>query len=223
VVQHQVLRGLSDDEQRAVLASARRRRYARNEVIFHEGEPGETLHLLAKGRVAVQTTTPMGDTVIVNVLGPGDSFGEVALVDPKSCRIATIRALEAVETLSLSRAAFDELRQKEPAVNQFLLEVLAEHVIGLNERLREAYFVPVETRVTRCLVRLGRIYGDGGKTATVPLNQDTIATMVGATRPSVNRVLRQLEGDGLICLSRGSLELTDRRELASWRGCDEGT
>ena len=77
--------------------------------------------------------------------------------------------------------------------------------------------------MTRCLVRLGRIYGDGGNTATVPLNQDTIATMVGATRPSVNRVLRQLEGDGLIGLSRGSLELTDRRELASWRGCDEGT
>jgi CRP-like cAMP-binding protein len=217
-MEHRVLGSLSEEDQRAVLASARRRRYARNEVVFHEGDLGDTLHLLVKGRVAVQTTTPMGETVTVNVLGPGDSFGEVALVDPGSRRVATVVALEAAETLTLSRAAFDELRRREPAIDQFLLEVLAGEVIGLNERLREAYFVPVETRVLRCLGHLCQVYGgtvydSSSESVTIPLRQETIATMVGATRPSVNRVLRALEADDVIALARGRLEVLDRREV----------
>jgi CRP-like cAMP-binding protein len=213
-VEHRVLRGLSPDEQRAVLASARRRRYARNEVVFHEGDLGDTLHLLVKGRVAVQTTTPMGETATVNILGPGDCFGEVALVDPGARRAATVVALESAETLTLARSAFDELRRREPAIDQFLIEVLAAQVIGLDERLREAYFVPVETRVHRCLTRLGEVYEDSAERVTIPLRQETLATMVGATRPSVNRVLRGLEADGVIALGRGRVDLLDREELA---------
>ena len=146
-MEHRVLRSLDPEHQEAVLASAHRRRYARGEVVFHEGDRGDTLHLLVMGRVAVQTTTRMGEVVTVNVLGPGASFGGLALVDPASRRVATIVALEPVETLRLTRSAFDELRRTEPSVNQFLVEVLAEQVTALNERLREAYFDPVEPRV----------------------------------------------------------------------------
>ena len=153
-MEHRVLRSLDPEHQEAVLASAHRRRYARGEVVFHEGDRGDTLHLLVMGRVAVQTTTRMGEVVTVNVLGPGASFGELALVDPASRRVATIVALEPVETLRLTRSAFDELRRTEPSVNQLLVEVLAEQVTALNERLREAYFDPVEPRVCRCLARL---------------------------------------------------------------------
>ena len=193
-MEHRVLRSLDPEHQDALLASAQRRRYARGEVVFHEGDRGDTLHLLVMGRVAVQTTTRMGEVVTVNVLGPGASFGELALVDPASRRVATILALEAVETLRLSRSAFDELRRTEPSVNQFLLEALAEQVTALNERLREAYFDPVEPRVCRCLVRLAEIYESGDGCVTVPLKQETIASMVGATRPSVNRVLPRAGG-----------------------------
>src|SRR3954447_17574415 len=212
-MEHRVLQSLSADDQRAVLASARRRRFTRDEVIFHEGDPGDTIHLIAKGRVAAETVTPMGETVIVNVLGPGDSFGELALVDPSARRGATVRALEATETLSLSHAAFDELRRKEPAIDQFLLVLLATQVTGLNERLREAYFEPVDTRVLRCLARLAAVYDSDGDQVTVPLKQDTIASMVGATRPSVNRVLRDLEGEGVLSLGRSRMELLQVDEI----------
>ena len=212
-MEHRVLRSLDPEHQEAVLASAHRRRYARGEVVFHEGDRGDTLHLLVTGRVAVQTTTRMGEVVTVNVLGPGASFGELALVDPASRRVATIVALEPVETLRLSRSAFDELRRTEPSVNQFLVEVLAEQVTALNERLREAYFDPVEPRVCRCLARLAEIYESGDGCVTVPLKQETIASMVGATRPSVNRVLRELEAGAVLSLSRGKLELLDTEAL----------
>lgn len=208
-----MLRSLDPEHQRAVLASARRRRYARGEVVFHEGDRGDTLHLLVMGRVAVQTTTRMGEVVTVNVLGPGASFGELALVDPASRRVATIVALEPIETLRLTRSAFDELRRTEPSVNQFLVEVLAEQITALNERLREAYFDPVEPRVCRCLARLAEIYASGDGCVTVPLKQETIASMVGATRPSVNRVLRELEAGSVLALSRGKLELLDTEAL----------
>ena len=212
-MEHRVLRSLDPEHQEAVLASADRRRYARGEVVFHEGDRGDTLHLLVMGRVAVQTTTRMGEVVTVNVLGPGASFGELALVDPASRRVATIVALEPVETLRLTRSAFDELRRTEPSVNQFLVEVLAEQVTALNERLREAYFDPVEPRVCRCLARLAEIYDSGDGCVTVPLKQETIASMVGATRPSVNRVLRELEAGSVLSLSRGKLELLDTEAL----------
>jgi CRP-like cAMP-binding protein len=212
-MEHRVLRSLDPEHQEAVLASAHRRRYARGEVVFHEGDRGDTLHLLVMGRVAVQTTTRMGEVVTVNVLGAGASFGELALVDRASRRVATIVALEPVETLRLTRSAFDELRRTEPSVNQFLVEVLAEQVTALNERLREAYFDPVEPRVCRCLARLAEIYESGDGCVTVPLKQETIASMVGATRPSVNRVLRELEAGAVLSLSRGKLELLDTEAL----------
>src|SRR4051794_39845070 len=72
-----LLRSLSDDERRRVLSTARRRRFARREVLFHEEDRGDTLHLIDKGRVAVRITTPLGDAAIVGVLGRGDVVGEM--------------------------------------------------------------------------------------------------------------------------------------------------
>ena len=72
--------GLSDADRRVVLASAHRRRFARGEVVFHEADPGDTVHLVAEGRLAARRSTPAGDTVTFAILGPGDTFGEMALL-----------------------------------------------------------------------------------------------------------------------------------------------
>ena len=71
---------LGHDEQREVLAAARRRRFKRNEVVFHDGDPGDTLHLVVSGHFAIRITTPMGDQAMVRVFGPGDYFGELAML-----------------------------------------------------------------------------------------------------------------------------------------------
>ena len=71
---------LPTEEMQAVLKIARRRRFARNEVVFHSDDPGDSLHLIQKGRFAIRVMTPLGETATIAVRGPGESFGEMALV-----------------------------------------------------------------------------------------------------------------------------------------------
>ena len=86
-----------------LLAEMRRRRFKRGEVVFHEGDPGDTLHLIEKGHVAIRATTPLGDVATFAVLGPGEVFGDQALLTPSAKRTASAVALEAAETRSLTR------------------------------------------------------------------------------------------------------------------------
>ena len=93
---------LDDDEQQVVLAAARRRRFKRNEVVFHDGDPGDTLHLVVKGHFAIRITTPIGDQAIVRVFGPADYFGELAILSPGPRRGSAV-SLDSGETLCLHR------------------------------------------------------------------------------------------------------------------------
>src|SRR4051812_5777117 len=86
---------LAPDDRTRLLAAARRRRFRKGDTLFHEGDPGDALHLVEKGHVAIQTTTLLGDVATLNVLGPGDVFGEQALIAPEAVRTASAVALEA--------------------------------------------------------------------------------------------------------------------------------
>src|SRR5262245_45012860 len=132
-----LLSGLPEDVRRRVLGAARIRRFARNEVVFHEGDPADTCHLIAKGRVAVKVSTSLGETAMLAVLGRGDFFGELSLLGAH-IRTATVVALEATETLALSRDSFDEIRAEHPSVQGFLVEVLGEQVRRLSGQVMEA-------------------------------------------------------------------------------------
>lgn len=204
---------LSDAERAAVLAATARHRYRRGEVLFHEGDTGDTIHLLASGRVAVRVTTPVGDTVTYAVLGAGEVFGELGLLSADARRTATVVALEPVETLVLRREQFEQLRARHPAVERMLVQLLAQRVRRLSAHLVEALHVPVDQRVVRRLLALCRLYGGDDVRVTVPLTQGDLAELAGATRPTVNRVLRSLEQAGVVQLARGRIEVRDRPAL----------
>ena len=125
---------LNEADRREVLSACRRRKFARGEVVFHEGDPGDTLHLIAKGHVAVRTITPAGDQALIRVLGAGDFFGELAVIAPAP-RNATIDCLDPTETLGLHRDAFDELRAKHPGVDAVLMQALIAEVRRLSTQL----------------------------------------------------------------------------------------
>ena len=211
-----VLAELPEDDRRRVLQAARRRRYARHEVIFHEGDPGDTLHLIAKGRVAVAVATPLGDTTTLTVLGAGQFFGELALVGNQPIRTATVTAMESTETLALRQQQFDELRRDHPTIDRFLVAVLAEQVKRLSTQLLEALFVDAETRVLRRLLDLAQEYGQGRPGTIIPLTQEDIATMAGTTRPTTNRALRDAEAAGAIRTARAKTEIVDPSILIRW-------
>jgi len=211
-----LLRSLSEDHRRRVLSTARRRRFARREVLFHEGDPGDTLHLIDKGRVAIRITTPLGDRATVGVLGRGDVVGEMAVLEEAGRRSATVVALEASETLSIDRGQFLDLRRRYPDVDLFIFNVLMANVRRANVQLTEALFVPVDRRVLRRLLSLVEIYAgrDPAEDVDVALTQDDLASLAGTSRATVNRVLRQAEEAGAVSLSRGRIRVTDRALLA---------
>ena len=150
--------GLDEHELRT---ACRRRRFARGETVFHEGDPGGSLHLIDIGRVTIRLVTPQGEVAIVDVLQAGDVFGEQALVDDWGERTATVVAMEHVETLALDGRAFDALRSTSVAFDRFLLAVLSGRLRFTSQQLLEARFLPADERVHRCLVRLLDIF-DGG-------------------------------------------------------------
>lgn len=205
-----LLEGVPDAEVRELLTVARRRRFDRNEVVFHRGDPADTLHLIAKGRFAVRIVTPLGDTAILAILGPGELFGELALVDdPGTGRSATIVSLEPSETLAVHRLDFERLRDRHPQTAKVVVSVLAGQVRRLSDHLVEALYVPADRRVLRRLVELAAIYGDDGGDVRVPLTQEDIAGMAGTSRATANKVLRDAEARGEIRLERGRTVVLD--------------
>lgn len=204
------LLGLDDAVRRDVQAVAAWRRFDRGVVLFHEGEAGGSLHVLMRGRVAIRATTPDGDTVTLNVIGPGAAFGELSLLDSATTRTASVQAIEPVQTLVLQRADFDRLRRTYPSVDRLLVEYLAAQVRRLSERLTEALCFEARTRVLRRLLDLDAVF-DGGP---VPVTQEEISTMAGTTRPTVNRVMQDLAEAGIIELGRGRFIVIDSTALA---------
>jgi CRP-like cAMP-binding protein len=200
----------------ALLASTRLRSFAKGETVVHEDDPSDSLHLVESGRLAVRVSTAEGDTAILNVLGPGDYFGELSLVGARApVRSASVIALEEARTRSLSATAFRTLCAANRSAEQLLLGLLARRVNELSARLVEAMYAGMDVRVRRRLAELAETYAAGPSgPVVIPLTQDHLAGLVGGTRPSVNQVLQRLVALGVVELGRGRITVIDRDLLA---------
>jgi len=216
-VEWTLLAGLRADDRDELLANTRRQRFAKGDVAFREGDTATSLHLVAAGRFAVRVTTPLGEIATLSVVGPGDWFGELAMVSDAP-RNATVAALEPGETLALQRAWVDDIRRRDPTVDRVLLGAAVDELRRTSARLLEALYLPVELRVLRRLCDMESLYADGHGTTVIPLTQDDIAQLAGTTRPSVNKVLRAAAADGIIALRRGRIEIQDRERLIAAAG-----
>ncbi|HEY6532835.1 MAG TPA: Crp/Fnr family transcriptional regulator [Acidimicrobiales bacterium] len=209
---------LPEEARRALLASARRRRFGRGEVVFHEGDPGDSLHVIEKGHVAIRVSTPLGDVLTLVLLGPGEAFGEQALLGSPH-RTASAVAVEGAETRVVLGDQFAELRRENPAVTELLVEVLAAQVRRLSSHLLEALYVPAESRILRRLCNVTDSYAsDDASPVVVPVTQQELAAMAGTTRPTVNRVLQSLQDDGIVELGRGRTTVLDPDRLRKAAG-----
>jgi CRP/FNR family transcriptional regulator, cyclic AMP receptor protein len=211
-VEWPLLADLSEEERRRFLAMCRRRRFAKGEVLFHAGDPSESLHLVASGRLAVWSYTELGDAAMLNMIGPGGFVGELSLLGDGERRSATVRALEVAETLSVRRDDFDRLRRDQPSVDRVLLVALATELRRISDLMMEMLYVPAETRVLRRLLAVGALWGEGER---LPITQSELAGLAGTTRATANRALRQATADGLIALRRGSIEILNAKQLAA--------
>ncbi len=212
--------GVPEADVRAVLSLARRRTFRRGEVVFHRGDPADSIHLISKGRFDVSIGTALGDVIALAIRGAGDTFGELALLTGEE-RTATVTALEPGETLVVRGSELRRLAQRHAALDEVLVRLLAEQVQRLSELLVEAYTVDADERVVRRLLELVHVYG-GRPPVTVPLRQEDMAALAGTSRATVNRVLRRAERDGLVELRRGRTVVLDPEALRRRSGLGAG-
>ena len=207
-----LLSDLAADERREVLASMHRHTYAAGDVVFHEGDAADSVHFVVEGRVVAQRSSEHGDRLAYAVMGPGQAFGELAMIVRRGRRTATIEAVEPTVTLALRYADFERLCARHPEVSRLLVRLLAARVNRLTEALMEALHTPAELRVVRSLVSLCGVYSAGDRERSpvaVELNQTALAELAGVTRPTANRVLRRLESTGVVALDRGRVVVLD--------------
>jgi CRP-like cAMP-binding protein len=212
-----LLNPLSAHERAQVLRTAHSRTFPRGQVICRAGDEADALHLVESGRLSVRVSTADGDAAILNILGAGDYFGEVALLRPgwPMQRTATVTTLEPTRTLAIAHDEFTAIRARNPGVEQMLSWLLADRVQQLTQRLLDALYLSVDARVERRLTDLVAMYQDGRKAGPVviPLTQEQLAELAGATRPTVNQVLRRLEEKGVVTLGRGSITVVEPARL----------
>lgn len=210
-----LLHPLSDTERTAVLRAARRRDLGRGEVVFREGDPADSVHLVLAGHLAVSVSTADGERATLNVVGPGSHVGELALLArgaPRQ-RSATVVALEPSVTRVLTATAFRELCARHPTVQGLLVDLMAARIRELSGRLLEVMYVGLDRRLLHSLVQLTEIYPPHDGVHVIPLTQEQLADLVGGTRPTVNQVLQRLASEGVLTLGRGRVVIPDPRAL----------
>jgi CRP/FNR family transcriptional regulator, cyclic AMP receptor protein len=192
--------------------AVRPRRFRRGEVVFHLGDPGDALFVVSAGAVKITLPSEGGEEAIIATLRPGDFFGELALLDGAP-RSATAVALEPTETLVLPREPFRGLVATEPAIRDALLAALARELRRLTVHVEELHFLDIAGRLAARLAHLATEYGkpgpDGSLRLDAPLTQTDLASMVGCTRQSVNKLLGLFVGDGLVALDRDAIVILD--------------
>jgi CRP/FNR family transcriptional regulator, cyclic AMP receptor protein len=204
--------GLDPEALERLAASMRSRRFRRGEVIFHIGDPGDALFVILNGEVKISLPSETGDEAILATLRPGDVFGELALLDGAP-RSASASALTATETVVLPRDRFRELIATETGFRDALLASIAGELRRLTTHVEELHFLDITGRLAARLVRLGQEGGtpapDGSVRLRTNLTQADLASMVGCTRQSVNKLLGQFTDDGLVRLERDAIVLID--------------
>jgi CRP-like cAMP-binding protein len=192
------------------------RRFRRGETVFHQGDPGDALFVIASGSVKVVLPSDEGaEPAIVAILGAGEFFGELAILDgaPHS---ATIVSVEPTETLVLHRDAFLSLIDSDAGLRRALLASLAAEIRRLTGHVEDLHFLDLPGRLASRIVRLAASAGATSGEARIawPYTQSELAGMIGGSRQSVNRLLADLTDQGLVRLERDHLVIVDLERLA---------
>jgi CRP/FNR family transcriptional regulator, cyclic AMP receptor protein len=203
--------GLAEDELEGLAALMRPRAYARDEVIYLKGDPGTAFYIIASGKVKIALTSPDGKELIIRRLGPGDFHGELALLDDQP-RSADAVATEQSVLLVLQRDAFRQFLNTHCDAATKLLATVSQYLRRNAEIIQDATFLDVPARLARILLELAAPPGStdlppAGSVLPDRMKQAELASLVGATRESINKWLGSFEKQGLIRYDKGQITL----------------
>ncbi len=200
-----------------VASSSVVRPYGSGEVVFWQGDVAQACYVVQSGHFEADVTTVDGDVMQLRVHPPGSHFGDISLLDDRLRRTATVKAVGDASALVISRDAFAELRTS-PGVDKALIARLVDLVVVLTAESTDNAYLSTERRLAKRLLSLASIYSGSSMRehdpVTIPMSQEHLATAIGATRSTVNRMLGDLERSGILRRSRSRIVIVDRKALA---------
>jgi CRP-like cAMP-binding protein len=206
-----LFQGLNDKALERLIEDVRQHTVPAGGLLFLQGDPGHTCHIIERGKVRVFVLSEDGRELSVRIFGPGQIIGEMALFDDQP-RSASVEALEETCTLELHRDVFIQYVRDYPSLALSLLRDLSDRLRHVTAEAEELASLTVSERLMRRLQRLSEWAGTparGGIRITLPLTQEELATLVGTSRESVNRALVRLRRDGKVELRDGWIVLVD--------------
>jgi CRP-like cAMP-binding protein len=195
-----LLAALTDSDRRALARSAARRRYRRGEIIFQKDDPGHSLFIVARGSVRIYVPSTQGSDLTLAVLGPGQFFGDLSLLDGRP-RSASAAALNDTNVVVLERSDFVGVIQSRPKAAMSVLSVVVRRLRDTDEMASDLAFLDVGGRLAKKLLDLAQTNGvarGDGVLLDMAVTQEELANMIGVTRESVNRNLSTFRRIGLV-------------------------
>lgn len=219
---HELFSRFGPAEIERLISFSHARSYLPGEQIFEKGSPGHGLMAVLSGRVRISSPSPEGREVVLNIIHPGEIFGEIGLLDGKE-RTADATAMDACELLVLERRDFVPFLEKHPDICLHLIAVLCARLRRTTEQVEDVLFLDLQARLAKTLLHLADAHGQpapGGIALGARLSQRDLANMIGASRESVNRQLSLWEEEGLVARNRGALTILDSAGMQALVGVE---
>lgn len=214
-----LFRGLPPQLFESVAALAVQRSFRAGELVFSQGDPGDALYAVITGRIRIGTGTADGREVFLNIMEPGDTFGEIALLDGGT-RTASATAITDAELVSVGREQLFGLLGGEPRVALELLRLCGERLRWTSGLLEDAALLDAPVRLAKRLLSLGELHGEpvaGG--FRLRISQEDLAGFLGVTRQAVNQQLQAWKAKGWVELGRGVVTVRQAQAIrAAARG-----
>jgi CRP/FNR family cyclic AMP-dependent transcriptional regulator len=177
--------------------------------LYHEGQSGDAVYVLTSGKIGIWSGGERGDPMLLAILGPGEMFGEMAILSNERVRTATAQALSRVEVIQILRTDIEALRERFPRISDVFIEALLRLVQRLTTQVSELSELDGPTRLYRQLWRLGDVYETRRTGAELPISQQQLASMTGVGLRITNRVLNEARAEGILETGKKRIVVND--------------
>ncbi|MDH5445637.1 MAG: Crp/Fnr family transcriptional regulator [Gammaproteobacteria bacterium] len=185
------------------------RTYPANSILINEGDDTDSLYVVLQGEVKVYASDENGKEVILNILGPGEYFGELALVDNEP-RSASVKTIQPTKVMIIAKAEFKKVLADNPDMAFNMIQSLAKQVRDLTNNVKSLALMDVYGRVAHTLLDLASEMEDGKMVVNQKLTHQDIADMVGASREMVSRILKDLVNGGYISIKSKIVTINEK-------------
>lgn len=209
----QLFRGLPLATIQRISALSIRRSYKSGTVVFSQSDPGDALYGVITGKIRISATSRDGREIFLNIMEPGDAFGEIALLDGRP-RTATASATSPAELIIITRDHFLDLLKSEPRLATHVIQLLCERIRWTSGLAEESALLSVPERLARRLLSLGELHGHAVSDGVqLNVSQEEVARFLGLSRQAVNQHLQHWKARGWITLGRGKIIVVDEGAL----------